>query len=516
MFASAVIVFREVLEAALVLGIVLAASRDIAASRRWITGGVAAGVAGAVLLAACAASIATAFAGIGEELLNASILLLAVAMLAWHAVWMQRHGGDIARNMRAVGHDVGAGTRPLHALAIVVALAVLREGSEVVLFLYGIAAGGTAGTSLWAGAATGLVLGATAGALLYLGLLRIPARHLFSVTGWMLVLLAAGMAGQAAACLVQAGALPGLVEPVWNSSSWLPLHSLPGQVLHVLAGYADRPSLMQLLFFVATLAGIVGLGRLVNRSDWRRRVNPLTSATSLLVAIALTTHAPRAHAAHVVYSPLVEQGERAIEWRGHYILDGNDATDGEQQAELEFEWSPMARWRTELLVAAERASGDGLETTGIASENVFQLTEQGRYWADFGLLAEYAHSLEHGGSDAVELGLLAQKDAGRHETRLNLTFERPLTGSGDTRMGYAWQYRYRLRESFEPGIEMYGGLGEVGNIGALDNHEQQIGPAFAGKLRTTKGALKYEAGLLFGLNDQTPDATARFLLEYEF
>ena len=516
MFASAVIVFREVLEAALVLGIVLAASTNIVASRRWITGGVIGGVLGALLIAAGAESIAAAFAGIGQEILNAGILLLAVAMLAWHAVWMQRHGGDIARNMRAVGHDVGAGTRPLHALAIVVALAVLREGSEVALFLYGIAAGGTEGRSLWAGAATGLILGATAGALLYLGLLRIPARYLFSVTGWMLVLLAAGMAGQAASYLVQAGTLPGIVEPVWNSSSWLPQHGVPGQVLHVLAGYADRPSLMQLIFFVTTLTGIVGLGRLVNRSDRKWRVNPLTSAASLLVAIALAAHAPRTNADHVVYSPLVEQGERAIELRGHYDRDGNDALDGGQQYKLEFEWSPLARWRTELLVKAQRAPGDGTKATEIASENVFQLTEQGQYWADVGLLAEYAHSLEHGGTDALELGLLAQKDVGRHEARLNLTFERELTGGADTEIGYAWQYRYRLGERFEPGIEMYGGLGDVGDMGALNDHEQQFGPAFFGKLRTTTGALKYEAGLLFGLNDQTPDATIRFLLEYEF
>jgi len=516
MFASAIIVFREVLEAALVLGIVLAASRNIVASRRWITGGVIAGVFGALLIAAGAESISAAFAGIGQEILNAGILLLAVAMLAWHAVWMQRHGGDIARNMHAVGHDVGAGTRPLHALAVVVALAVLREGSEVVLFLYGIAAGGTEEKSLWAGAAAGLILGATAGALLYLGLLRIPARYLFSVTGWMLVLLAAGMAGQAASYLVQAGTLPGIVEPVWDSSSWLPQHSMPGQVLHVLAGYADRPSLMQLLFFVATLTGIVGLGRLVDRSARKWRVNPLTSAASLLVAIALAAHAPRANAAHVVYSPLVEQGERAIELRGHYDLDGNDALDGGQQYKLEFEWSPVARWRTELLVKAERAPGDGTKATEIAFENVFQLTEQGQYWADLGLLAEYAHSLEHGGNDALELGLLAQKDVGRHGARLNLTFERELTGGADTEIGYAWQYRYRLGERFEPGIEMYGGLGDVGDMGALNDHEQQFGPAFFGKLRTTTGALKYEAGLLFGLNDQTPDATIRFLLEYEF
>jgi FTR1 family protein len=516
MLGSAVIVFREVLEAALVLGIVLAASKGVAGSRQWVSAGVGAGVLCALLVAAGAESIASACEGVGQEILNAAILLLAVLMLAWHAIWMQKHGAEIAREMRAVGHDVSAGTRPLYVLALVVGLAVLREGAEVVLFLYGIAAGGAAAGTMWTGAAAGLAAGAAAGALMYLGLLRIPARHLFSVTGWMIVLLAAGMAEQAAAYLVQAGVLPGIVEPVWDSSAWLPQHGVPGELLHVLVGYADRPSLMQVFFFVATLAGILGMGRLVNRPARRSPPAPVASAASLLVAVALAAHAPRADAAHIVYSPLVEQGEKAIELRGHYDFDGNDSLDGGQKYKLEYEWSPMARWRTELLVEFEQEPGENLETTEVAWENVFQLTEQGQYWADFGLLAEYAHSLEEGGHDKLELGLLAQKDVGRHETRLNLVFERELTGGADTEMEYAWQYRYRLGERFEPGIEMYGGLGEAGEMGAFNDHEQQIGPACFGKLRTATGAFKYEAAVLFGLNDETPDATVRFLLEYEF
>jgi len=477
MYGSAIIVFREVLEAALVLGIVLAAARGVASSRRWIGGGVIAGILGAMLVAAGAESISSAFEGVGQEILNAAILLTAVLMLAWHSIWMSRHGAQIAREMRAVGHDVSTGARPLYVLALVVGLAVLREGSEVVLFLYGIAAGGTEAGAMWTGAAAGLAAGAAVGALMYRGLLRIPSRHLFSVTGWMIVLLAAGMAGQAGAYLVQAGLLPGLVEPLWDSSLWLPQDSIIGEVLHVLVGYADRPSLMQVIFFTTTLAAIAGLDRLVNRPARKSASAPLASAASLLIAVAIAAHTPRADAAHVVYSPLVEEGEVA-----------------------EFEKEP----------------GGDMETTEIASENVFQLTEQGRYWADFGLLAEYAYSLEDGGHDKLELGFLAQKDMDRHEARLNLIFERELTGGADTEMEYAWQYRYRLGERFEPGIEMYGGLGDWGHMGSFNDHEQQIGPACFGKLRTNTGAWKYEAAMLFGLNDETPDATVRFMLEYEF
>jgi high-affinity iron transporter len=516
MFASAIIVFREVLEAALVLGIVLAASRGVTGSRRWVAAGAVAGVLGAILVAAGADFIAGTFEGVGQEILNAAILLTAVVMLAWHAIWMKRHGAEMARDMRGLGHAVTTGARPLWALALVVGLAVLREGAEVVLFLYGIVAGGTAAAPMLSGAGAGLLAGAAVGALMYFGLLRIPARHLFGVTGWMIVLLAAGMACQAANYLVQAGVLPGIVEPLWDTSGWLPSHGVIGGLLHVLVGYDDRPSLMQVLFLAGTLATILLLARLLDPSARRARAVPATTAAGVLLVAALAAHSPRASADHVVYSPLVEYGEKAVELRGHYDFDGNDALDGGQKYKAEVEWAPMSRWRTEALVEYEQEPGGSLTATEVAWENLFQLTEQGQYWADFGLLAEYAHSLEHGGEDALELGLLAQKDIGRHEARVNLLFERDLTGGADTEIGYAWQYRYRWREVFEPGIEMYGEIGDAGHTGSFDDHEQQLGPAVFGKVRTAGGAIKYEAGLLFALTGETPDTTVRFMVEYEF
>ena len=102
MLGAAIIVFREVLEAALIVGIVLAAS--VGAPRRgfWVACGLAAGVVGAGLVALFAAEIAAAASGIGQELLNASILLLAVGMLGWHNIWMSRHGRELAATARAV------------------------------------------------------------------------------------------------------------------------------------------------------------------------------------------------------------------------------------------------------------------------------------------------------------------------------------------------------------------------------------------------------------------------------
>jgi high-affinity iron transporter len=290
MLGAAIIVFREVLEAALIVGIVLAAS--IGAPRRgfWIWTGLTGGVVGAGVVALFAAEIAAAAAGFGQELLNAVILLLAVGMLGWHNIWMSRHGRELAATAREVGDAVISGARPLYVLAVVVGLAVLREGSETVLFLYGLAAGGglSAG-SLIAGGTLGLAGGVAVGAALYFGLLRIPTRRLFTVTGWMVLLLAAGMASQAAGYLVQADLLPPLGNAVWDTSAVLTEDSVLGKALHTLIGYVSRPEGIQVLFYFATLCAIWLLTRVVGSPVKPRPTLSRGAAIPLIVILLLGT-----------------------------------------------------------------------------------------------------------------------------------------------------------------------------------------------------------------------------------
>lgn len=281
MFATAVIVWREVLEAAMVVGLVMAAARGLRGRGVWIGSGIAGGIAGAALVAAFAGSIAAAVQGIGQEIFNAAVLFAAVGMLGWHNVWMSRHGAELAVQIKAVGRDVAAGVRPQYLLASVVGLAVLREGSEVVLFLYGIAiAQQDQPSAMWAGALVGLVLGAGMGALLYVGLLRLAARHLFAVTGWLIALLAAGMAAQGAGFLVQADVLPSLREPLWDTSGWLSQNGVLGHILQVLVGYIDRPAGMQVLFYTVTLASIVILSRVYGSVPARPHKTEAVGATN--------------------------------------------------------------------------------------------------------------------------------------------------------------------------------------------------------------------------------------------
>jgi high-affinity iron transporter len=268
MLATALIVFREVLEAALIIGIVLAASQGVKQRATWVAAGIAAGAAGSIVVAAFADGIANALSGVGQELFSAAVLFAAVAMLGWHNIWMGRHGRELAVEAGDIGKLVLSGARPLYALAVVVGLAVLREGSELVLFLYSIAAANrTTAADFAGGVALGLAGGIATGAALYFGLLRIPLRHLFSVTSWMILLLAAGMAAQGAAFLEQADLLPALGNNVWDTSFLLPDDSLVGRVLHALIGYVASPDGMQILFYLVTLAVIGTLMRLVGRVD---------------------------------------------------------------------------------------------------------------------------------------------------------------------------------------------------------------------------------------------------------
>ena len=268
MLAALIIVFREVFEAGLIIGIVLAVTRAVTGRGWWIGAGVLGGVLGACVVALFTGRLSEAFAGAGQELFNAAILGLAVVMLTWHNVWMARHGREMAGEMRAAGEAVAHGSKSLAALAIVVGVAVLREGVEVVLFLYGIAATeGGAGAGMLLGGAAGLALGALVCVLAYYGLLRIPARHLFAVTTLLIAFLAAGMAAQAITFLAQANVLTALDHVVWDTSWLLSQSSLLGRALHTLIGYTDQPTQMQLRAYLATLAAMFVLMKLFGGAE---------------------------------------------------------------------------------------------------------------------------------------------------------------------------------------------------------------------------------------------------------
>ena len=274
MFGSALIVFREVLEAALLIGIIAAATRAVPGRSRWLAGGIVAGLAGAGIVALGTDRIADMASGVGQELLNAIILGVAVLMLAWHNLWMSSHGATLAADARGVGNQISDGRRERSVLLVVVGLAVLREGAETVLFLYGIAASeGGASWPMLAGGLIGIAGGVAVGYTLYAGLLRVPLRWFFTATSLLVLFLAAGMASQAARFLIQADVLPSLASPAWDTSAVLPQTSLVGMLLHGLVGYDARPAGMQIVFYLTVLIAI-GAGM-----KWMGKSGPRSAGT---------------------------------------------------------------------------------------------------------------------------------------------------------------------------------------------------------------------------------------------
>lgn len=523
MFAAAIIVFREVLEAALILSVVAAATSSIQGRNRWLILGVSGGVLGAVIVAAFANQIAEAMEGMGQEIFNATVLLMAVAMLGWHNIWMQRHGRELAAQMGKVGAAAAQGARSMIVVALAVGLAVLREGSEIVLFLYGIAGGGASTSDMLVGSAAGLGLGAAAGWGLYAGLLTLSMRNLFSVTSWLILLLAAGMAATAAKFLSQADMLPTLGLALWDTSAWISDEGIIGELLHVLVGYVSRPSGIQLVFYLAT---IVLIGTLMLTLDPRRNLKlsakPATTTMVLALTLAALSAPNDAYAGFKVYTPYVEYHEFEIEYRPSITVDGDASKDNEQKHLVGLGYGVTEWWFTEVYAEWEREAGPGEDTVFEAFEweNRFQLTNPGENWADAGLLVEYERTDSGSSPDKIEVGLLLAKELGQFDAAFNLIIEKEVgtNASDDYELAQAFQLKYRLDPAFEPGIELYSEFGAIDDMHDFDEQEHFIGPVVEGKLPLgdTGAKLKYNVGYMFGLTDETPDGAVKAIIELEF
>lgn len=261
MFATALIVFRESLEAALFVGIVAAATRALPGRFRWLSLGVGAGAVGAVILALLARQISGWLDGLGQDMVNIGVLSLTVVMLLWHCTWVTAHTREMVNDAKHIGRSVQEGQKAPWALLAVVGLAVLREGAETVLFVGGSLTGdpGLHPTTVLLAGTLGLVSGALVGLGIYVGLARIPARHVFTATNGLIALLAASLASQLVRALTQAGFIESWSSPVWDSTRLLAPESALGTFLHALMGYDARPSAAQLVSYLAVL-GLIGIG----------------------------------------------------------------------------------------------------------------------------------------------------------------------------------------------------------------------------------------------------------------
>lgn len=524
MLSIAVIIFREALEISIIIGVLMAATRGLAGRGRWIVGGLSAGLVGAVMVAVFAERISNFAEGMGQELFNALILCLASALIIWTIIWMSRYGQKLAQEFKNLGAAIKTGIKPFHTLAVVVALAVLREGSEIVLFTYGILAQGERASSVLGGALLGTAVGASAGFAIYYGLVKISVKNLFSVTGWLLAFLAAGMLSQAATLLAAAGILPEMIPSVWDTSAFLSEHGFLGRVFHALLGYSEKPSLLQLITYLLTIGVIVVLMRSFGKSSVSGSTKKVITSFAVLLALGAFFSPSQAWATKKVYLPYIDKGELELEYRGSYDWDNNDTKDGAQKHKFAVGYGFTDFWFSEVYAELEKEPHKNSEAEAIEWENLFQLSEPGAWWVDTAFLVEYEFALHNEDADNLECKLIFAKDYGKFLHSLNLTLERGFGGRGeegedgevekvvhDLDGGFAWSTRYRMAPEFEPGVEYHADLGSLEHSENFNQQQHQVGPAIYGKL----GNVKYDVGVLFGVSDAAPQVEFKWITEYE-
>lgn len=256
-FPALLLAFREGLEAALILGIVLGVLRRI--KRRdlsWVIW-LGTGLAGLISLVVGAAlyNMGVAFEGRAEKIFEGVAMLLAAGVLTWMIFWMQRQGRalgeDLERDVRRAA--LGSGTRALFSLAFV---AVLREGIELALFLTAAAFTATAGATL-TGGLLGLGAAIVAGWLLFATTARLDVTAFFRVSSVLLVVFAAGLVAHGVHEFNEVGWIPSIVEHLWDINPLLSEGSAAGELLKTLLGYNGNPSLTEVLAYVGYWAAVV-------------------------------------------------------------------------------------------------------------------------------------------------------------------------------------------------------------------------------------------------------------------
>jgi high-affinity iron transporter len=273
MIPSALITFREGLEAALVVGILVGYIHKTQGGRylRPLWAGVAIAVAASAGLAVTIRSLGLELEGPAEATFEGATMFLAAGLLTWMIFWMRYHARDMKSALerdveRAIGRSQSWG------LASVAFIAVFREGVETALFIAA-AAFAVQGAPTLAGALAGVLGAAVAGYLVYSSASRLNLKSFFNVTSALLLVFAAGLLAHGVRELQEAAVLPTLVEHVWDSSALLDETSLLGQLTNAVVGYNPHPSLLEVVCFWAYWGvAIFGVRRWIDRRMARRAV----------------------------------------------------------------------------------------------------------------------------------------------------------------------------------------------------------------------------------------------------
>lgn len=262
MFPLALVVFRDVFELMLFIGILATALRQEPNRQKLLTSGIVLGLLGALALALGSGALKNSLSGTGEDVFHVVVLSVVFAMLVWHIVWASQHAREMVSEAKQLGQSVNSGSSSTIAVVIAMAMVTLREGSEVALYLFSLSSDNEfqlSGAEMVMSSLAGVAAGVVLGYLIYQGFSRFSIKKMFQVTNVFVALMAAGIATRLAEHLAGAGFIPTGADPLWDSSAWLSEDGALGLFLHALTGYVEKPLGAQVLAFVLALALIVGL-----------------------------------------------------------------------------------------------------------------------------------------------------------------------------------------------------------------------------------------------------------------
>ena len=257
MLPSYLLTLREGLEAALIIGIVLSALRQMKCEELAPT--VWAGTISAAVLSLISALALTSFGlnleGSAEEIFEGIAMLSAAAILTWMIFWMNRQAhtlkSDIEKNVQRA--TTQRGKRALFLLAF---FAVLREGIELALFLTA-ATFATDAQQTLIGAILGLATALLLGWAIFASTIRLDLVRFFKVTNLLLILFAAGLVAHGVHEFNEVGWIPSIIEHVWDINPILNEKATFGSMLKALFGYNGNPSLTEVIAYLAYFAFII-------------------------------------------------------------------------------------------------------------------------------------------------------------------------------------------------------------------------------------------------------------------
>jgi high-affinity iron transporter len=254
MIKLAIVVFRECMEVAFLLGVILAVTRPVKDSRKYIILGSVCGVFVASLFAFFAKFVTESLGGLGDEAFDSCVIIFTAALISWTVVWMQGFTKKIRKNLGKLSDKIKAGITSQIMLVVVVAATIFRECVEIILFVYSITSTGDINNNEYvAGIGIGAIGGVVVGTALYLGLMRYAGKYIFKISTILLTFIAAGLSAEAAGIMTSSGMIEILSDQLWDSSWLVDNESVIGKILSIAIGYDSKPNGMQIIFYLSTL-----------------------------------------------------------------------------------------------------------------------------------------------------------------------------------------------------------------------------------------------------------------------